>query len=143
VLSKGHAPVEIPDLKGSTLKDASDQLRALGFKPERAKLDVFSNDVPAKMVVKTNPGAGQDAAFGSVVKITISRGPILATVPQLLGLSLSEAQGRLDDAHLEFSINGPVRGGDVVVAQTPDPGARVPMETTTVELTFGKQSGPG
>jgi serine/threonine-protein kinase len=143
VLSKGHAPVEIPELKGATFKDASDQLRALGFKPERAKLDVFSNDVPAKMVVKTNPGAGQDAAFGSVVKITISRGPILATVPQLLGLTLSEAQGRLDDAHLEFSINGPVRGGDVVVAQTPDPGARVPLETTTVELTFGKQSGPG
>ena len=42
--------------------------------------------------------------------------------PPLLGLTLAEAQGRLDAAHLEFSINGPVRGGEVVVDQTPDAG---------------------
>ena len=137
VVSKGHAPVEVPELQGATFKAASDQLRAAGFKVQRT-LDVFNNDVPAKMVVKTAPAAGQDAPFGSVVKVTLSRGPILATVPPLLGLTLSEAQGRLDDAHLEFEINGPVRGGEVVVDQTPDAGARVPLETTTVQLTFGK-----
>ena len=137
VLSKGHAPVGIPDLTGKSLKDASDALRALGFKPVKGR-DVFNNDVPAKGVVKTAPASGQDAAFGSEVTITLSRGPILTTVPPLKGLTLSEAQGRLDNAHLEFSINGSVRGNQVVVDQTPAAGSRVPLETTTVVLTFGK-----
>ncbi len=141
VVSKGHAPVGIPDLTGKSLKDASDALRALGFKPVKG-LDVFNNDVPAKGVVKTSPAANTDAAFGSQVTITLSRGPILTTVPHLKGLTLSEAQGRLDDAHLEFSIHGSVRGNQVVVDQTPAAGSRVPLETTTVELTFGRPFGP-
>jgi beta-lactam-binding protein with PASTA domain/tRNA A-37 threonylcarbamoyl transferase component Bud32 len=138
VLSKGHAPVGIPDLNGKSFKDASDALRALGLKPVRGK-DLYSNTVPVKIVVKTLPAFGLDAPFGSVVKIQLSRGPIMATVPSLLNLTLAEAQGRLDDAHLEFRVNGSVRGGEVVVKQSPAAGAKVPLETTTVELTFGKQ----
>ena len=56
------------------------------------------------------------------------------------GLSLAEAQGRLDAAHLEFTIDGSVRSGEVVVDQNPPAGERVPLETTTVKLTFGKRS---
>jgi serine/threonine-protein kinase len=137
VLSKGHAPVEVPDLRGKSFKEASDELKALGLKPVRGR-DVFSNDVPAKKVVRTVPAAHQDAAFGGEVTITLSRGPIMTTVPPLLGLSLAEAQGRLDAAHLEFSIDGSVRGGEVVVDQNPTAGSRVPLETTTVVLHFGK-----
>jgi len=96
--------------------------------------------VPAKRVVRTIPAAHQDAAFGGEVTVTLSLGPIMTTVPPLLGLSLAEAQGRLDAAHLEFSIDGSVRGGEVVVDQNPTAGRRVPLETTTVVLHFGKQS---
>ncbi len=137
VLSKGHEPVNVPDLKGKTFKQASDALKALGLKPLKG-LDVFNNDVPKGKVVQTAPGARQDAAFGSQVTIKLSRGPILTTVPFLKGLSLAEAQSRLDTAHLQFRINGSVRGGEVVVDQTPAGGGRVPQETTTVELTFGR-----
>jgi beta-lactam-binding protein with PASTA domain/tRNA A-37 threonylcarbamoyl transferase component Bud32 len=140
VLSKGHAPVGIPDLSGQSFKDASDALKALHFTVFRTK-DVYNNDIPKGKVWKTNPRSGADAPYGSEVRVTVSRGPILTTVPPLKGLTLSEAQGRLDTAHLEFSINGPVRGGDVVVDQTPSAGAKVPLETTTVELTFGRQDG--
>jgi len=138
VLSKGHAPVAIPPLQGKSFKDASNALRALGLKPVRGT-DLYSNTVPVKIVVKTLPAVGLDAPFGSVVKIQLSRGPIMTTVPSLLNLTLSEAQGRLDTAHLEFKVDGSVRGGEVVVKQSPAAGARVPLETTTVELTFGKQ----
>jgi beta-lactam-binding protein with PASTA domain len=141
VLSKGHAPVPVPELEGQTFKQASDALKALGLVPERG-LDVFSNTVPKSMVVKTFPASGQEAPFGGTVRITLSRGPILTTVPPLLGLTVDEASARLDDANLEFSINGSVRGGEVVVAQNPAPNSRVPLETTTVELTFGRPDGP-
>jgi beta-lactam-binding protein with PASTA domain len=137
LLSKGHAPVQIPDLTGKSFKEASDALKALGVKPVRGR-DVFSNTVPKGKVVRTVPVALQSAPFGSKVTITMSRGPILTTVPPLKGLTLAEAQGRLDTAHLQFTINGNVRGGEVVVDQSPAAGARVPLETTTVALTFGK-----
>jgi serine/threonine-protein kinase len=139
VLSKGHAPVAVPDLGGKTFKQASDALKALGLKPVRGR-DVFSNDVPARKVVRTVPAAGQDAPFRSDVTITLSRGPIMTTVPALLGLSLAEAQGRLDAAHLQFTIDGSVGRGEVVVDQTPPAGDRVPLETTTVKLHFGKKA---
>ena len=38
------------------------------------------------------------------------------------------------------SIDGSVRSGEVVVDQNPPAGERVPLETTTVKLTFGKRS---
>jgi beta-lactam-binding protein with PASTA domain len=64
----------------------------------------------------------------------------MTTVPALLGLSLAEAQGRLDAAHLQFTIDGSVGRGEVVVDQTPPAGDRVPLETTTVTLHFGKRA---
>jgi serine/threonine-protein kinase len=136
VLSKGHAPVEIPPFVGKTFKEASTELKRLGLKPTRGR-DVFNNDVPKGKVVRTVPAAGQDAEFGGEVLITVSKGPILTTVPRLLGMTLSEAQNALDEAHLEFSIDGSVGGGEVVVEQNPPPDARVPLETTTVVLKFG------
>ncbi|MDQ1479141.1 MAG: eukaryotic-like serine/threonine-protein kinase [Actinomycetota bacterium] len=139
VLSKGHAPVKVPDLTGKSFKQASDALKALGLKPVRGR-DVFNNDVPARKVVRTVPAALQDAPFGSNVTVTLSRGPIMTTVPALLGLSLAEAQGRLDAAHLQFTIDGAVGRGEVVVDQTPSAGDRVPLETTTVTLHFGKRA---
>jgi serine/threonine-protein kinase len=136
VLSKGHEPVEVPSFDGKTFKQASAELKRLGFKVTRGT-DVFNNDVPKGKVVRTVPRAGQDAEFGGEVLVTISKGPILTTVPRLFGMTLSEAQDALDKAHLEFSIDGSVGGGEVVVEQNPPPDARVPLETTTVELRFG------
>ena len=103
---------------------------------------MFNNDVPAKKVVKTLPAAGSRAAVrlgGQDHGLEGTDSRDRAAAP---GLTLARGAGRLDKAHLEFKINGPVRGGEVVVAQTPDAGARVPLETTTVELTFGKRPGP-
>ena len=137
VLSRGHAPVLIPDLSGQTLASATTALTGLHLKPIHG-LDTFSNTVPAGRVVKTLPGAGQDAPYGSQVRITLSRGPIMATVPNVEGLSFGAASARLADAGFQFSVTGSVRGGEVVVTQNPAPHKRVPLETTTVELTFGK-----
>ena len=137
VLSNGRQPIQVPDLSGKSYTDAANALVALHLKPVHG-LDTFSNTIPKNKVVKTLPAAGQPAPYGSTVRIALSRGPIMVTVPNVEGLSFGEASARLGAAGLQFSVNGHVRGGDVVVSQTPDPLARVPLETTTVELTFGK-----
>ena len=71
----------------------------------------------------------------------MSHGPIMVTVPDLTGLSFAEASSKLADVGLSFSVNGHVHGHDVVVDQSPAPERDVPLETTTVTLTFGSPGG--
>jgi beta-lactam-binding protein with PASTA domain len=66
----------------------------------------------------------------------------MATVPNVLDLTVEEANSKLSEVGFQWDFNGPHRPGDVVVAQDPGPKAKVPLETTTVELTFGR-SGNG
>jgi serine/threonine-protein kinase len=136
VLSKGRAPVTVPDVKGQSYKDAVAALAAQHLKAKRGQ-DVFSNDVPAGQVVSTSPPSGEQAPYGSTVQVFVSHGPILATVPNVFNLTFADASSRLGQAGFSFSVNGPVHNGEVVVNQTPAAHSRVPLETTTVELTFG------
>jgi serine/threonine-protein kinase len=138
VLSKGKPPVSVPDVTNQSYKDATAALEAQHLKVTRGT-DVFSNDVPAGKVAKTSPPVGTQVPYGSTVQVFVSHGPIMVRVPNLLNLSFSDASARLGNVGLQFSVHGSVRQGEVVVSQTPDPHSRVPLETTTVELTFGPQ----
>ena len=137
VISKGRAPVTVPDVENASYKDAVAALAAAHLKAKRGQ-DVFSNDVPAGKVVSTSPAVGNEAPYGSTVQVFVSHGPILATVPNVINLTFSDASSRLGKAGFQFSVNGSVRNGEVVISQTPDANARVPLETTTIELTFGR-----
>jgi serine/threonine-protein kinase len=138
VISKGRAPVTVPDVTKQSSADAVASLAASHLKAKRGR-DVFSNDVPAGQVVSTSPPVGEQAPYNSTVQIFVSHGPIMARVPNVLNLSFADASARLGAKGFQFSVNGPVRGGDVVVRQSPDRNSNVPLETTTIELTFGPQ----
>jgi beta-lactam-binding protein with PASTA domain len=87
-----------------------------------------------------------NAPYGSTVQVVISHGPVMATLPNVINLDFTEASARLAAKGFSFSVNGPVHNGEVVVDQTPPGNTVVPLETTTVELTFGPPSavgGPG
>lgn len=139
VLSKGRAPVPVPDVTNKTYKDAVAALKAVHLKAKRGQ-DVFSNTVPLGQVVSTIPALGLPAPYGSTVQVFVSHGPILVTVPNVKNLTFADASARLAAKGLTFSVQGSVRGGEVVIDQTPAPNARVPLETTTIELTFGPPS---
>jgi eukaryotic-like serine/threonine-protein kinase len=142
VLSKGRAPIPVPDVTNKTYKDAVAAIAAVHLKAKRGQ-DVFSNDVPKGEVVSTLPALNQPAPYGSTVQVFVSHGPILVKVPNVINASFSDASSRLAAVGLTFSVNGSVRGGEVVVSQTPAPNASAPLETTTVELTFGPPSSVG
>jgi len=142
VLSDGHAPVNVPNVIGMSYSDAVNALTAANLKSQRLS-DVFSNDVPRGKVASTSPSVGQPAPYQSTVTIRVSRGPIMVTVPDVVGLSVDDANSKLGDVGLQWDSNGKVRPGDVVVAQDPEPDKRVPLETTTVQLTFDRPNGNG
>jgi beta-lactam-binding protein with PASTA domain len=63
VVSKGHAPVQVPNLSGRSVQSARDALVALGFTISGVDGDI------AKRVIGTNPTAGETVPFGTAVRI--------------------------------------------------------------------------
>jgi serine/threonine-protein kinase len=57
-----------------------------------------SDDTPAGLVSAQSPGPGELAARGSTVQITISTGPELALVPEVVGETAGDARAMLQDA---------------------------------------------
>ncbi len=142
VVSLGHAPVNVPDVTKISYPNAVGALTALQFKVKKGQ-DVLSNDIPKGQVAYTIPRAGRPAVFGSTVVVRVSRGPIMVTVPNLLGLTLPEVEAKIlrEAPGLAFKINGSIRGDEVVIGEDPVPFVNdqpnsVPLETTTLYLTF-------
>src|SRR5262249_15740867 len=142
VLSDGHAPVNVPNVTGMSFADAVNALAAANLKAEKIT-DVFSNDVPRGKVASTIPPVGHPAPYQSTVQIHPSPGEIMVRVPNVLGLTVDEANAKLGDVGLVWDSNGHIRRGDVVVAQDPSPNTKVPLELTTVQLTFDRPNGNG
>ena len=65
VLSKGRAPINIPDVSGKTYAAAVTALHDQHLRSKRGA-NTFSNTVPEGQVVPTLPPSGQQAPYGSV-----------------------------------------------------------------------------
>jgi serine/threonine-protein kinase len=135
VVSKGHAPVEVPDVRGDSVEEATSVLEDDAF-TVAAPVEDFDNDVPAGEVIRTEPPAGTQAPFGSQVTVHVSKGPDLVTVPDVRGMTLDEASAALEQNGLELGdrLVG-YRPGATVRASDPPRGERVPRNST-VDLDF-------
>jgi serine/threonine-protein kinase len=137
-VSKGHAPVDVPDVSTRPYDEAVEALEAAGFSVTRGP-DEFSSTVDKGDVVRTDPAAGTPAPYGGTITVHVSKGPDLVTVPDLTNLSIEEAQAALDEAGLRLAVSGSVRRNEVVVDQDPSRGERVPRDST-VTVRFGRRS---
>lgn len=99
--------VNVPDVSNKPIAEARSELQAAGF-TIGAETEVYNPDVEAGNVVSTDPAAGVQAAKGSSVNITISKGTEQVTVPDLRGMSADEAQRVL----ASYGLNG--QQGDTV-----------------------------
>lgn len=135
IVSSGPAPREVPgDLAGKAFEDAAAAIEGVQLVPE--KVEVFSDDVPKGQVVRTQPEAGTEVARDSVVKVEVSKGPDLVTVPNVRGLSLDEANAALESAGLSpGQVFGPSKGKP----DSTDPGAGTEVRRgTTVDIYLKK-----
>ena len=101
VTSLGQKAVEVPDLRGFSIRQARLTLEASGF----ALGDVewtLADSLPEKVVVFSYPATGTMIPYGSEVNLMINRGPYQRTVfvPRLIGLSLEKATIRLEEKGL-------------------------------------------
>ncbi len=117
-VSKGPAPVVIPDVSGESEADAANELKAEGLVVRIARQ--YDDTVPDGQAISTDPGAGKNAKAGDKVTLYVSRGPHLYPVPNVVGMPLGEAISRIVDAGFKADPKAFAPGGpQKVFRQTP------------------------
>ena len=134
-VSKGPASRARPSLKDMTYDQAVAALAAVQLKAERQP-DEFSDNVPAGIVIKADPAVGVAVPRDSVVRITMSLGPQLFGVPNVVGMTFEEAKAAIaaTGVLVPGSVSGPATGN--VVAIAPGAGEQV-RKGTAINLTLG------
>ena len=124
VISKGHAPVDVPSVVGMTAERATKVLRNAGFVVEEAS--DFSGKVEKGLVLSVTPDQGTSAPYASTVSITVSLGPERFPAPSFVGLSRAEAQTLADRWGLNVAFLAvPGTDGSNVLSQLPPAGTTV------------------
>jgi len=133
IVSDGKQPIPIPNVGGQSYDDAVAAINNAGFTPVRG--DAFSDTVPSGTVIGTDPKGGGTAQPGTQVRIIVSKGPDVVTVPSVRGLSLDAASAKLQEAGLTSAVSGAYRPGATVRATDPPAGTSV-KRGSTVTLFF-------
>ncbi len=133
VVSDGRRPIPIPDVAGQSYDAAVAEITNAGFAPVRG--DAFSDTVPSGTVIGTDPKGDGTAQPGAQVRIIVSRGPDVVTVPAVRGLSLDAASAALQAGGLNSAVSGAYRPGATVRATDPPAGTTV-KRNATVTLFF-------
>ena len=125
----GPRSAMVPDVTGKTRVEAQALLTEAGFVVGAVTED-FSDSVAVGDVISQQPAANSSAKKGSSVALTLSRGPDLAVVPTVTGMSESEAFKALEAAGfspqaLPSEFNKEVASGNVF-KQTPAGGTEAP-----------------
>jgi len=110
--------VTVPSVIGMTETKAEQTLADAKLKMD--KLVDEESDEPAGQATKQDPGADASADENSTVKVYFSAGPKTDSVPNVKGLSQSEARKKLGDAG--FTVADEVRS---------EPSADVPLDDVT------------
>ncbi|WP_037623277.1 Stk1 family PASTA domain-containing Ser/Thr kinase [Streptomyces aureus] len=135
VVSKG-APVELPDVTGSSVEDATAQLEGAGLKVKIAPERVTS-EFDKGQVAQQSPDAGREAATGDTVTLTLSKGPEMVEVPDVVGDSVDDAKKALEDAGFKVDEDRGLLGlfGDTVKKQSVHGGDTAPKGSTiTIQI---------
>ncbi|WP_162931222.1 Stk1 family PASTA domain-containing Ser/Thr kinase [Streptomyces sporangiiformans] len=134
-ISRG-SPVEVPDVRGDDLADARQELTDAGLKVKVATERVNS-DFDAGQVAAQAPGDGRQLATGDTVTLTISKGPEMVEVPDVVGDKVDDAKRELEDAGFQVEEDRGLFGlfGDTVKGQSVDGGDTAPKGSSiTIEI---------
>jgi serine/threonine-protein kinase len=142
-VSSGPAPVQkvaVPTVVGSTLASAE---AALANTHLKSKVSFVSSNKPATTVISQTPVKGHLAPVGSTVTLTVPKSSSTVGVPNVTGLSPTQAKGALAAQTLATGSIGSACsnsfGKGLVAGSTPPTGSQV-AKGSPVALTVS--SGP-
>lgn len=145
VISKGIEETDVPDVVGKTSDSAESILKVAGFKVEIR--EEYDEEIEEGLVIKQTPEGETKAAKGSTVTIVVSKGEEVkvATVPDLKGKTVTEAEGALTAVHLSLGNVSQEYSDSVpegqVIRQSIASGTEV-KEETKIDITISKGEEP-
>ncbi|MFI2437304.1 Stk1 family PASTA domain-containing Ser/Thr kinase [Streptomyces sp. NPDC018693] len=130
VVSKG-SPVEVPDVTGRDLDDARAELEEAGLTVE-VSAEEINSEFDKGQVAAQSPGADSELAEGDTVTLTLSKGPVMVEVPDVVGESVDDAKAKLQGAGFKVKEDRGILGlfGDTVRSQSVDGGETAPKGST-------------
>lgn len=141
VVVAGKTEVEVPDVGGLTLEEATQTLEAAGFKVKSVAVE---NEAEPGTVVDQSPAAGEMVAPGSEVTVVVSAGVQETLVPNVVGMSQDEATQALNDAGYKVQSKGSYdeeAAEGIVVSQSPEGGV-VAEPGTRVDIIVSQGKNP-
>jgi beta-lactam-binding protein with PASTA domain len=137
----GPSTVEVPNLYGNTTDQAAEILADVDLELGE-QTEGPSDDVTEGQIIEQQPAAGGDVEPGSEVSVTVSSGPELSTVPNVVGQSAEEAQAELWNAYFDSSVvTVPSNKPEGTVVST-DPAAGTQADWRAITVTVNVSSGP-
>jgi beta-lactam-binding protein with PASTA domain len=122
--------VEVPVLVGLTINDATETLAPLGLGLRVDENRRADPKVPLGHVMQQEPDAGMRARRQRTIRVWVSSGPRVTTVPTLVGQTERTARIRLDQDGVQVGTLSEIRSADyptdAVVAQNPPPASKAP-----------------
>jgi serine/threonine-protein kinase len=135
VVSRGRA-VDVPDVTGESEEDAIADLQDVGLKAEIATKRVYSDEDKGS-VAQQSPVEDKRLGEGDTVTLTISKGPVMVEVPDVVGKSVEDAHQKLEALGFEVENDRGLLGifGDTVKKQSVEGGDEAPKGSTiTIQI---------
>jgi beta-lactam-binding protein with PASTA domain len=137
----GPSTVEVPDLTGNTPDQAATILGEADLELGE-QTEAPSDEMAEGQIIEQQPAAGANVQPGSEVSVTVSSGPELSTIPNVVGQPAEQAQAELWNALFASTVvtvssNKPE---GTVVSTDPPAGTRADWRAITV--TVNVSAGP-
>ncbi|MGW3602634.1 Stk1 family PASTA domain-containing Ser/Thr kinase [Micromonospora sp. NPDC005161] len=129
ILSRGRAPVSVPNLVGKSLTEARTTLAQLNLVLVETYKD---SDKPKDEILGQSPADGTGVEKGAQVKLEVSKGPPLVVVPRVVDLPCPEAKQALESQGFPVAVQ--LNPNAVVRFQNPGENSQVPPGT---QVTIG------
>jgi serine/threonine-protein kinase len=132
LIAQSPATPAVPDVTGQTQAHAVSVLQNAGFVV--TVVQAASTSTPAGEVIDQNPSAGVTAQTGSRVTITVSTGPAMVAVPDVLGTTQADAVNALTAAGFAPHVTLHTGGGPVgtVIGQSPAAAVKAAIGSTVI-----------
>ncbi|MDG4805346.1 Stk1 family PASTA domain-containing Ser/Thr kinase [Micromonospora sp. WMMD1120] len=131
ILSRGRAPVTVPNLVGKSLTEARATLAQLNLVLAETYKD---SDKPKDEILGQSPADGAGVEKGTQVKLDVSKGPPLAVLPRVIDLPCQQAKQLLESQG--YPVTVAVNPNAVVRIQAPGENSQVPPGTPVVITCF-------
>lgn len=95
VFGGGKGKVVVPDLRGYTYEEAEQELESLGLEIEKGN-EVFSDEYEEGRIVSQSPKPDMEVKKGKSIRVNISKGSGMETVPNVIGMTESQAREALE-----------------------------------------------